>query len=159
MNSRSRLAGGCLCLLLLFGGWTVIGQRIASQAGNGGKLPRLHIERSMIYTPQNSWLYNHHPSITHFKGLLIALWSDGMKDEDAPGQRVVFSVSRDFLHWSTPEVFANPSLYKGDTAGGRRTTECGPGGMKSWWDSARHTSSRGRPIAINTTTRSRRNPG
>ena len=113
MNSCCRII---LCLFLLFGGRMAVGQTILKEAGNGGKLPRLSIERAMIYTPQASWLYNHHPSITKFKDQFIAIWSDGMKDEDASGQRVVYAVSRDFFHWSDPQVLAVPSLYRGDTA-------------------------------------------
>jgi hypothetical protein len=79
-------------------------------------LPRLHIERAMIYAPTSSWLYNHHASITKFKGRLIACWSDGMKDEDAPGQRVVIASSKDFFHWSAPQALATPAIYSGDTA-------------------------------------------
>jgi hypothetical protein len=72
-------------------------------------LPDLKIERSMIFSPDREWLYNHHPAITAFKGKLIAVWSDGMIDEDSPGQRVVFSVSNDFKKWSAPHELASPS--------------------------------------------------
>jgi len=104
--------------MLLFGGLVVIGQGDATEmvVRQPGVLPRLKIERAMIYTPQSSWLYNHHPSITKFKKKFVAVWSDGMKDEDAPGQRVVYAVSDDFFHWSVPRVLASPSLYRGDTA-------------------------------------------
>ena len=78
-------------------------------------IPRLAIERTMIYAPDTAWLYSHHPSITHFKNKFIAIWSNGMIDEDAPGQRVAISTSLDFIHWSKPEVLASPSSYKGDT--------------------------------------------
>lgn len=78
--------------------------------------PRLVIERALIYAPTSQWLYNHHASITTFKGRLIAIWSDGNIDEDAPGQRVVFSFSKDFFHWTAPQVLAAPSIYRGDTA-------------------------------------------
>jgi hypothetical protein len=74
-------------------------------------LPHLSIGRSFIYTPHQAWMYSHHPHITYFKGQLIATWSNGMVDEDASGQRVVFSVSRDFTHWSEPQVLATPSAY------------------------------------------------
>jgi hypothetical protein len=72
-------------------------------------IKRLQIERSMIYVPQKTWLYNHHPAIVAFKNKLIAIWSDGLVDEDSPGQRVLFSVSDNFNKWSTPEVLAAPS--------------------------------------------------
>jgi hypothetical protein len=78
-------------------------------------LPRLQIERAMIYLPRSEWLYSHHPSIAHFKGKFIAIWSNGMKDEDAPGQRVVFATSADFIHWSAPKQLAVPGVYSNDT--------------------------------------------
>jgi len=73
-------------------------------------LTRLKIERRIIYIPGNTWLYNHHAAIIKFKGKLIATWSSGLIDEDSPGQRVVFSVSNDFVHWSAPAIVAEPSI-------------------------------------------------
>ncbi len=78
-------------------------------------ITHLKVTRSMIYVPNNEWMYSHHPSITHFKNKFIAIWSNGMKDEDAPGQRVVFSSSTDFVHWSAPLALAHPSVYHNDT--------------------------------------------
>jgi hypothetical protein len=78
-------------------------------------LKHLKIERSMIYIPDTAWLYSHHPYITYFKKQFIAIWSNGYKDEDKPGQKVVFSVSKDFVHWSKPQTLAQPTLYNGDT--------------------------------------------
>jgi hypothetical protein len=71
-------------------------------------VPKLNIERAMIYSPDKEWLYNHHASITHFKDRFVAIWSNGMIDEDSPGQRVVYATSKDFKHWSTPSVLASP---------------------------------------------------
>ena len=78
-------------------------------------LPRLNIERAMIYSPKSAWFYNHHPAIINFKGRFIATWSDGLFGEDSPGQRVVYSVSDDFYHWSPVKVLANPAKGPGDT--------------------------------------------
>ena len=78
-------------------------------------IAHLRIERRMIYQPDTSWLYNHHASITHFKNKFIAIWSDGIKDEDKPGQRVLFATSNDFFHWTKPEPLASPSPYNADT--------------------------------------------
>jgi hypothetical protein len=78
-------------------------------------LPRLKIERSMIFQPDGSWMYSHHPSITHFKNKFIAIWSNGMTDEDASGQRVVFATSSDFIKWSAPKELADPSVFNNDT--------------------------------------------
>ncbi|WP_162996840.1 exo-alpha-sialidase [Mucilaginibacter kameinonensis] len=71
-------------------------------------VPRLNIERSMIYSPDKEWLYNHHASIIHFKDRFVAIWSNGMIDEDSPGQRVVYATSTDFEHWSPLRVLASP---------------------------------------------------
>src|SRR5882757_10263668 len=109
---------GFVCLWLIIGG-TYTGTAQYTNIHNSytsPDTPRLVIERAMIYTPTTQWLYNHHASIAKFKGRLIAIWSDGRTDEDAPGQRVVFSLSKDFFHWSAPQVLAEPSCYRGDTA-------------------------------------------
>ncbi|MGF7039159.1 hypothetical protein M2273_002411 [Mucilaginibacter lappiensis] len=71
-------------------------------------VPHLKIERNMIYSPDKEWLYNHHPSIIRFKDKFIAIWSNGLIDEDSPGQRVVYATSTDFVHWSKPQVLASP---------------------------------------------------
>ncbi|XHR92282.1 exo-alpha-sialidase [Mucilaginibacter sp. UC70_90] len=71
-------------------------------------VPKLTIERSMIYSPDKEWLYNHHASIIHFKDRFVAIWSNGMIDEDSPGQRVVYAISKDFKHWSTLKTLAVP---------------------------------------------------
>lgn len=74
-------------------------------------LVHLKTERSFIYKPEKEWLYSHHPYSCFFKNKFIAIWSNGMKDEDAPGQRVVFSISKDFKTWSKPSVLASPDAY------------------------------------------------
>lgn len=89
--------------------------KIRNNYASQKNIPQLSIERSMIYEPEKNWMYSHHPSIAHFKGRFVATWSNGIKDEDSPGQRVLFSTSTDFFHWSMPEVLANPSVYDGDT--------------------------------------------
>ena len=81
-------------------------------------LKRLSIERSMIYEPDKEWMYSHHPYITFFNNKFIAAWSNGLKDEDNPGQRVAFSISTDFIKWSAPKTLASPSVYK------KRYAEC-----------------------------------
>jgi len=74
--------------------------------------PRLSIERHMVYEPVSSYMFSHHPYLCWFKGVYISMWSNGMKDEDDPGQRVVVSYSTDFMHWSAPEVLAEPGKDK-----------------------------------------------
>ncbi len=90
---------------------TVIHNTYTSAKG----LKKLSVERSMIYEPAGSWMYSHHPYIVFFKQKFIATWSNGLTDEDKPGQRVVFSISKDFKNWSAPKPLASPSVYKKDT--------------------------------------------
>lgn len=108
---RSRPFYATLLLLCLgvecFAQRSMISNSYKTEAG----LPHLSIGRSFIYTPHQAWMYSHHPHVAYFKGQLIATWSNGMVDEDASGQRVVFSVSTDFTHWSEPQVLATPSAY------------------------------------------------
>jgi hypothetical protein len=78
-------------------------------------IPHLRVEISMVYQPDSTWTYSHHASIIHFKNKLVALWSNGLVGEDQPGQRVLFSTSKDFYHWSKPRVLANPSVCNDDT--------------------------------------------
>ncbi|HEY5406050.1 MAG TPA: exo-alpha-sialidase [Ginsengibacter sp.] len=78
-------------------------------------LTHLKIDRKMIYQPDSTWMYSHHAAIIHFKNKFIATWSNGIIDEDKPGQRVLFSTSKDFYHWTKPKVLASPSAYNIDT--------------------------------------------
>jgi hypothetical protein len=87
-------------------------QRIRNNYSSEKGLVHLSVERAMIYVPDTNWLYSHHPSVTYFKNKFIAIWSNGYKDEDNPGQRVVLSVSKDFYHWSPIRALAVPSFTK-----------------------------------------------
>lgn len=89
--------------------------RVVNNYTSAEGLPKLKIERAMNYTPDTSWLYNHHAYITHFKNSFIAIRSDGLKDEDQPGQRVLISMSVDFFHWFVPKPLATSGFYKKNT--------------------------------------------
>ncbi|HVZ56380.1 MAG TPA: exo-alpha-sialidase [Chitinophagaceae bacterium] len=113
-----RLRSGLLFTgLFVLGGFIAFGQApcIASTYRDADSLTRLSPERVMIYVPDTSWLYNHHPSITHYRGRIWAIWSDGLRDEDQPGQRILVCESSDFFHWGKPAVLATPSRYRRDT--------------------------------------------
>jgi hypothetical protein len=108
---RSLLVFGIL-FMSFFETDSIAQKALTSNAYNGeAGLRHLTIERSFIYVPEHRWMYSHHPHITRFKNQFIAIWSNGMVDEDASGQRVVFSVSKDFFHWSEPQALATPSAY------------------------------------------------
>ncbi|MBI5692256.1 MAG: exo-alpha-sialidase [Verrucomicrobia bacterium] len=63
---------------------------------------RPKVESVLVYQPVTEWTYSHHQSLTYFRGRFHAIWSNGRKDEDAPGQRVLWATSADFRHWSAP---------------------------------------------------------
>ena len=73
------------------------------------------VELAWLYQPTESWFYSHHPHLTWFKGRLHAIWSNGREHEDRPGQRVLWSSSGDFTHWTTPQVIAEPGLMPDGT--------------------------------------------
>ncbi|MFI5193670.1 MAG: exo-alpha-sialidase [Chitinophagales bacterium] len=100
----------CFGWLLLFFCMAANAQKpvIFNNYRNAAGLPDLKVDSSFIYIPVKGWFYSHHPHISRFKDQWIAMWSNGKKDEDAPGQRVVFSVSKDFFHWSDPKILALP---------------------------------------------------
>ena len=68
----------------------------------GAHRPKLDVERTPIYEPVDTWAYSHHPSISFFEGRFYASWSNGRRDEDAPGQRVMLAASSDFQSWTEP---------------------------------------------------------
>lgn len=64
---------------------------------------------SKVYYPRGcDWSYSHHAALGYFKGTFFAMWSNGMVNEDHPGQRVLYSISHDGENWSTAEVLMNP---------------------------------------------------
>ncbi len=62
----------------------------------------LKAEKVIIWKPGKGWTYSHHPHITFFNNEFCAMWSNAWVDEDAPGQRVMWSKSSDFYHWDAP---------------------------------------------------------
>lgn len=52
-------------------------------------------------TPETG-MFSHHPHITALDSALLAFWSSHAVDEDAPGQRVLCSVSADGREWRAP---------------------------------------------------------
>lgn len=84
----------------------------ASPIANPGYDPdtaaRLPVERAWIHRPEADWSYCHHPFITHHAGRYVAMWSNGRRDEDAPGQRVQFATSVDGLRWDPAQTLAGP---------------------------------------------------
>lgn len=66
------------------------------------------LARGLVWEPGEAWTYAHHPHLVHFAGRFLAIWSNGRRDEDAAGQRVLYSTSPDGLAWSPARVLAEP---------------------------------------------------
>ncbi|MDI9584585.1 MAG: exo-alpha-sialidase [Acidobacteriota bacterium] len=68
------------------------------------------VESAILCRPESEWTYSHHPHVAFFRDRFVTIWSNGRENEDAPGQRVLWTTSRDFDHWSEPRVLAEPPL-------------------------------------------------
>lgn len=66
-------------------------------------LERLAVQRAFVYRPEADWTYSHHQHLAFFRGRYHAVWSNSRRDEDAPGQRVLWSTSPDLAHWTEPQ--------------------------------------------------------
>ena len=83
-----------------------IEQRAAAVNNNlNGKQPvKIASEKATVTEYNKEWGFTHHPGLAYFKGKWYASFSQGHKDEDAPGQRAVVASSADFFNWSEPVV-------------------------------------------------------
>jgi len=62
--------------------------------------------------------YNHGVVLLPFRGRLYAQWQASARDEDAPDTHVLYSVSDDGAHWSTPRALAPAMADAIRTSGG-----------------------------------------
>ena len=74
------------------------------------KVSRPAVEGVMLFEPKETdWKYSHHQSITAFKGQLFAIWSSSQRDEDSPGQRVMYAY-RNEKGWIQPRILFQPDI-------------------------------------------------
>lgn len=67
------------------------------------ELNSVKAEHSVIYYGEENASYNHHSSLTSMNGRLYATWSNGFRDEDQLGQRMMLATSNDQgATWSRP---------------------------------------------------------
>ena len=88
---------------------------LTNRSYQAAEAARPAVERARLYAPRTEWTYSHHPHLTFFQGRFLAMWSNGEKDEDAPGQRVLVSASADFLHWTPPALLMEARPGRGRT--------------------------------------------
>ena len=63
---------------------------------------QVDVENIFIFRPRNQWTYAHHPHLAFFQGRFYAIWSNGRRHEDNPGQRVLISSAENFEDWTPP---------------------------------------------------------
>ena len=61
-----------------------------------GLFEQVPFERSVVYRGNaQSWAYSHHQTIVKFGDKYVVSWSNGVADEDFPGQEVHYACSDD----------------------------------------------------------------
>jgi hypothetical protein len=68
------------------------------------------VQTTVIFAPgEHDWKYSHHQSIVAFNHRLYAIWSSSERDEDSPGQRVMYSWLDD-TGWVKPRILFQPDI-------------------------------------------------
>lgn len=78
-------------------------------------IPLLHASHHLVWQPADvtDGGYNHYACLIRFKSKFFAMWSNHQLGEDAPGQRVLFSIGDDWNAWGKAnELFAPPGPIK-----------------------------------------------
>jgi hypothetical protein len=64
----------------------------------------------VVFAPtEHDWKYSHHQSLVAFNQQLYAIWSSSERDEDSPGQRVMYSY-REPEGWVRPRILFQPDI-------------------------------------------------
>lgn len=71
------------------------------------------VESVYLVRPESEWTFSHHAHIAAFKNRLVAIWSNGRKDEDHQGQRVLIATSTNFSQWTAPSPLADVYCEQG----------------------------------------------
>jgi glycerophosphoryl diester phosphodiesterase len=61
----------------------------------------------------DGYKFCHHPNLVIFRDRLYCMWSNGLADEDSPGQRILYSSSLDGHTWTEPVVLGDDKRGKG----------------------------------------------
>jgi hypothetical protein len=80
------------------------------------KTTKLDLEEICVFRGRPGSGYNHHQQVLFDQGRLYVSWSDGIVNEDNPGQHMVFAVSDDDGNiWSTETTITPPPPEKTST--------------------------------------------
>ncbi len=77
-------------------------------------LDTIESQHSLLFrATEQSYQYCHHPNLVVFRDKLYCMWSNGIVAEDEPGQRILYSHTRDGSQWSKPKELTNHKKGKG----------------------------------------------
>ena len=77
-------------------------------------LTSLSGRHTMLYrATADGYKFCHHPNLAVFRDELYCMWSNGKVDEDAPGQRILYSRSTDGQTWTDPAVLTDDRQGEG----------------------------------------------
>ncbi len=69
--------------------------------------------RILFRATEDSYQYCHHPNLVVFRDKLYCMWSNGIIEEDMPGQRILFCHTEDGSNWTSPTELTNHKQGKG----------------------------------------------
>ncbi len=69
--------------------------------------------RLLFHATQDSYQYCHHPNLVVFRDKLYCMWSNGIIEEDLPGQRILYCHTEDGSNWTKPTELTNHKQGKG----------------------------------------------
>ncbi len=78
----------------------ILASLINNKTNESGYQALATLEKSTVYFPTESWWYSHHAAFSIINGVMVAVWSQGRFNEDDVGQRIAYSTSTDFQHWT-----------------------------------------------------------
>lgn len=82
---------------------------ITNRWGSARRTKKLPARETLIYRAVEGAAYDHHQQITSLDGRLYATWSNGVRDEDMNGQRMMLATSDDGGEtWSEPRPLVEP---------------------------------------------------
>ena len=71
-------------------------------------------EHKVLYrASETGYKFCHHPQLVVFQDRCYAMWSNGIRDEDTPGQRILVCSSSDGQRWTEPRVLTDHDAGKG----------------------------------------------
>jgi hypothetical protein len=69
------------------------------------------MEAVRLFEPsEKQWKYSHHQSMIAFGDVLVACWSSADRDEDSPGQRMMYAFRDGTGSWSAPRILFQPDI-------------------------------------------------